>query len=50
MFAGRDLYGEYSSCINCGYCADVYVGPPIELKEAWQGSTATKNRKVRRCR
>lgn len=29
MLSERDRHGEYSSCINCGHCAE----PPVEMSQ-----------------
>jgi len=31
MIPERDWYGEYSTCLSCGYVHEAIVTPPIEL-------------------
>jgi len=37
MIMERDWYGEYSTCICCGYVHEAISGPPIELLEQENG-------------
>jgi len=33
MLPERDLYGEYSTCLSCGYVHEAVTSPPIDLLE-----------------
>jgi hypothetical protein len=33
MIPERDWYGEYSTCLSCGYVHEAVSTPPIELLE-----------------
>ena len=37
MIPERDWYGEYSTCLSCGYVFEAVSAPPIELLEEESG-------------
>ena len=37
MIPERDWYGEYSTCLCCGYVHEAVTTPPIELEEDTNG-------------
>ena len=38
MIPERDWYGEYSTCLSCGYVHEAVSSPPIDLMEEENGS------------
>ena len=36
MIAEKDWYGQYSTCLSCGYVHEAVSTPPIELMEEEQ--------------
>lgn len=40
----RDWYGEYSSCIACGYVHEVVTAPPIDLRAEVEGAPRQRRR------
>jgi hypothetical protein len=37
MIPERDWYGEYSTCLSCGFVHEAVSAPPIELEEEENG-------------
>ncbi len=37
MIPERDWYGEYCTCLSCGYVVEAVSAPPIELLEEENG-------------
>jgi len=46
MIPERDWYGEYSTCLCCGYVHEAVSAPPIEMLE--EEETASGHRQRRR--
>ena len=45
MIPERDWYGEYSTCLCCGYVHEAVSAPPIEMLEEEENASGHRQRR-----
>jgi hypothetical protein len=48
MIPERDWYGEYSTCLSCGYVHEAVSTPPIDLLDEEESTGSGGHRQRRR--
>jgi len=48
MIPERDWYGEFSTCLCCGYVHEAVSAPPIEMLEEEEAAASGGHRQRRR--
>jgi hypothetical protein len=44
MIPERDWYGQYSTCLSCGYVHEAVAAPPIDILEEEENGTRQRRR------